>query len=206
MDLLVKTVIGAIIVAILISVAYDFAQGGFTQQTSAAYAANTVYSYLKTTFPGAIINITNESNSTFQGSWHILASVINEPNSPCPGYAVYSFDYPKYKLVYQVENVYTANCTIFGFNTNGTYLVVSGPVAVTRAYSLNITQVNELVKTFGFNNVTTSAQFYNSITIQNSTYDSVWLTNFSAKNSNYSTYVAITQHGGNAVANYTVHS
>ncbi len=199
MDLLAKAVVVAIVIVIIIIAAYYLTKQPVLPQVTKSQASSLILDYLRNNYKGSIINITNETPSTYQGSWHILASVISNATSPCPAYSVLSFDYPEYGFVSRVENNYTANCVVNGVVQNQSYLVASYPVAIARSHSLGIPSVNEFITKAGYSNVTVHATYYNSTNYSNITYSRVWLVDYTAKNIGYSIQVLLSQVGGDPI-------
>ena len=145
------------------------------------------------------MNITNVTPSQFQGSWHIVASIVTSATSPCPSYFIYSYDYPQYGFVNRTENVYTDDCVINGFTNSTNYIISSYPVAITRSYMLDVPLVKQYVGIYGFNNTVVHASYYNSTSLYGTMYNNVWLVNYSAPTASYNVYVLLTQVNGNLV-------
>ncbi len=205
MDLLVKTVILAVVIAILLVSAYFLiprisAAPPVTEQQAIA----AVESDISDAYPTAYANITNVTPSAFPGSWHIVASVIFNSTKPCPSYYVWSFDYPKYGFINRVDNIYTSNCTVYGMLQNKSYILASYPAAITASYDIGLKSIKNFIGKYGYANMFVHAKFYNATSIMGENYTRVWLVNYSAINSNYSEYVLISQIGGKLLLNYTV--
>ena len=200
MDLLAKAVIVAIVMAIVIISVYYIIRQPVLPHVTKSQSSSLILDYLKNNYKGAVINITNITPSTYQGSWHILASVIQYATTPCPSYSVLSFDYPEYGFVSRVENNYTGNCVVNGLVQNQSYIVASYPVAIARSHALGIPAVNSFIATAGYENVSVHATYYNFTNFNNVNYSSVWLVNYSSKRLNYSVQVLLTQNGGNPIA------
>ncbi|MDE1762582.1 MAG: hypothetical protein KGH78_05360, partial [Candidatus Micrarchaeota archaeon] len=137
------------------------------------------------------------------GSWHIVASVTINSTSPCPTYAAYSFDYPKYGFVYRVDNLYTSNCVVYGLEQNSSYLIASAPVAIARSYGLGNANITAFVGKYGFKNVVVRASFAQSLITSYTTYNNVWVVNYTAPGTPAYVFAAITQKGGNLITAYT---
>lgn len=203
MDLLSKAVVIAIVAAILVvGVYYAFQKVFITGQVTERQAVALVTNYLQSHNPGAAINITNVTASQYPGSWHIEAAFVGNATSPCPEYVLYSFDYPKYGFVNRTDNVYTEGCVIYGMIGNASYTIGSYPVAIARATSLNLSQVNSMMNRYGRGNVTAMARFYQNITLFNGTYSKIWIVNYTAPADNGSVYVVISQTNGKYVFTY----
>ncbi len=202
MDLLGKTIVAAVIVIAILIVLY-FALKSFSpvQSISEGQAVALVESDLINSNPGGIVNVTSVSPSQYPGSWHIVVSLVLKPTSPCPTYVVYSYDYPRYGLISRTENIYTSNCTIYGMQ-NGSYIIASFPVAITRSYDLNVPQVNAFINDYGFDNVSTHASFFSNITEFGKNYTNVWLVTYSSARSNHTVNVLLSQVGGNPLLTY----
>lgn len=203
MDIILKsTIIVVILIAIVFGGYYAINQVGLSQPITQAQAVSLVTSDLQKTIPNSVINITNVTPSQFAGSWHILASIVTNATTPCPSYFIYSFDYPKYSFVYGVVNIYTKNCVIYGLGQNKSYTISSYPAAIARSYNLNIKNVTNFVKYYGYGSVVVLANYYNKTTLLGRTYNSIWLVNYSAPSSNHSVYVLLSQFNGTALLSY----
>ncbi|MDE1851959.1 MAG: hypothetical protein KGH69_04725 [Candidatus Micrarchaeota archaeon] len=206
MDLLGKSAVAAAVILIILVAAYFiFLKNPFAQPVSKPQATSLVLSDLQNTYPGADINITNVSQSQFQGSWHIIASVVTNQTSPCPSYIVYSFDYPQYHFVPRVDNIYTAystygnQCLVYGFTQGSSYIIASYPVAIARSYTLNISQVSQFIQRYGYGNVAVNATYRNTTTLGTGTFNNVWVVHYTAPIANYSVYAILTQSNGELV-------
>ncbi len=203
MDLLSKAVIIAIILVVAIVGAYYAFQKVFSQSTvTEQQAATLVTNYLQSHNPDAVINITNVTPSQFAGSWHIVASFINNPTTPCPTYLIYSFDYPKYGFVNRTETIYTTNCTVNGLVNGNNYTIGSYPVAIVRSYSLKNPSITSYVNLAGYSNVAVHAIYYSKFPLQGANYTKVWVVNYSAITSNQSLYAGISQVNGSLMFIY----
>ena len=191
MDLLAKSVVFVVvIIAIVGAVFYLLSGGAFMKQVTQAQAEALVYHDLQNSNPGARINITNVTPSQFQGSWHMLASVILNATSPCPSYYIYSFDYPKYNFVYRVVNTYTSNCVIYSGSGNQT-AIGSAPAAITQSYDLHIPSVYSFVQKYGYSNVAVYATYYRNVTYQGTGYSNAWLVNYTSPGANSSSSISV---------------
>ncbi len=138
MGLLSSSAIAILIIVVIFVLLYlGVKYFGIGTHVTEAQALSLVEGDVQNANPGVLINVTNVTPSQFPGSWHILMSVILNATSPCPSYYIYSFDYPKYGFVYNIENTYTSNCIVYGLMQNKSYIIASYPVAVVRAYSFN---------------------------------------------------------------------
>jgi hypothetical protein len=201
MDLLLKSILAAVLVALILVGLYVAIQRiVLNQPITKQQAITLILNDLKNSNP-TFVNITNATPSVYPGSWHILASVVYNGTTPCPTYVIYSFDYPQYGFVYRSENLYTSNCVVYGLAMNRSYIIASAPVAIARSYNLSIPLVRNFVSEYGYGNVTVNAKF-NSFY---STYTNIWIVNYTAPKVNYSVYVVLTQVGGIPVSNYTMH-
>lgn len=203
MDLLSKAVIIAVVLVVIIVGAYYafqnvFSQGVVTEQRAVALVTN----YLQSHNPDAIINITNVTPSQFPGSWHIIASFINNPTTPCPTYLIYSFDYPKYGFVNRTDTIYTTNCTVYGLISGTNYTIGSYPVAIVRSYSVKDPAITSYVSIAGYNNVIVHAVYYYEFPFGGTNYTKIWLVNYSATTSNQSLYAGISQVSGSLLFTY----
>ncbi|MDE1825541.1 MAG: hypothetical protein KGH61_03665 [Candidatus Micrarchaeota archaeon] len=205
MNLLMQVIVAAIIVAVILVVVYVGVQSiGLGQHVTELQAVSLVQHDIQNQNPDTLVEITNVTPSQYSGSWHITAAVTYNSTSPCPSYVSYSFDYPKYGFVSTLENNYTSDCVIYGFDKNKSYVFEFGPLAVARSYDLGIPSVNAFVEKFGFSNVTAQATFYNVLNVGGKSQSDVWLVNYSSPRSKYSEFVALTQVNGNLIANYTL--
>jgi len=203
MGLLSRAVIAVVIIVIILALVYLAVKYfGIGTHVTEAQAVSLVVSDIQNSNPGALINVTNVTASQFPGSWHILMSVVLNATSPCPSYYIYSFDYPKYGFVYRVENNYTSNCVVYGLIQNKSYIIASFPVAIVRAYSFNASK--SFISTYGYQNVSAKASFYNKLLIKGINYTNVWEVIYNAPNANHTEYVFLTQSGGNLIANYSI--
>ncbi len=198
MDLLSKTIIGVVIlIAIIFIVYYLQSSGVFGTYTITQNQAETlVLNDLQNTFQNAVINITNVSKSQYQGSWHIIASVVLNSTSPCPDYSILSFDYPKYNFVYKVESIYTQNCIVYQKGLNQSSIIGSYPAAITKSYDANITVLDTYIKKYGFDNVTTSAIYYKHLSYNKQNYSDVWQVNYTTPKSNTTIAVILYENNG----------
>jgi hypothetical protein len=203
MDLLLKTILGVVIVVVVIIGIYYLLQhvvaaGTVTQQQ----AETLVYSYLENHNPNATINITNVTPSQFQGSWHIVVSLVNNPTRPCPSYYIYSFDYPKYGFVNRTEETYTENCVINGLIANQSYAIGAYPVAIARSTSLNVSNVTDYVNMYGYNNTVVHAAYYGNLAVGGATYVKAWFINYTSPLTKRYVYTVISQTNGSLLASY----
>jgi hypothetical protein len=205
MDLLSKSIIAAVIIALIIVGIYIGLQKiAPVQQITSAQAVSLIKAYLQNSYPTAEINITNVTPSTYSGSWHITASTVLNASKPCPTYYISSFDYPKYGFVNTIQNTYTKNCIIYGIQNTTNYLITSSPVAITKSYTLGIPSIISYVNKYGYSNIYVSANYYKNTTIFYKNFTDVWIVNYTAPTANYSSYVMISQHGGSQILNYTI--
>lgn len=199
MDLLVKTLIIALVIIVALYGIYYVFQNNFTQSVTEQQAVSLVTSDLQNSHPTAIINVTNVTPSRYAGSWHIVTSIIFNSTTPCPSYYIWSFDYPKYGFVNTTENDYTSGCVVYGLR-NQSYIIASYPVAIARSYSLNLSNVRGFVSKYGFNNVVVKAIYYNSTSFNYTSYGHVWIVNYSAPEVNTSAYVVLNRTGGSVLS------
>lgn len=200
MDLILRLAFVAVIIIAAIFLGFlVLKNGGFGQSISAADAKSLVLHDLQNNYPGANISISNVSPSQYQGSWHIVASVVLNYTSPCPTYFVTSYEYPKYGFVSRAENNYTYGCVI----DITPIKLTSYPVAITRSYDLHIGSIDSFVSKYGYNNVNVKAVYYNSTAIYGKTYDDVWIVNYSAPETNESVY-AVLSFDGSEVLTYNM--
>ncbi|MGC8479600.1 MAG: hypothetical protein ACP5M9_02950 [Candidatus Micrarchaeia archaeon] len=204
MDLLSKTAIIAVIFILIVFLLYYLQSAGVfgSYIVTKAQAETLVLNDLQNTFQGAQINITNVSASQYQGSWHIIASVVQNATTPCPDYGVYSFDYPKYNFVYKVENIYTQNCVLYQKGLNQGDIIGSYPAAITQSYDANISSINNFVSKYGFSNVSVTAKYFNTTVYEGKKYKEVWVIDYTALKSNYSVYALLYGSNGSVATVY----
>lgn len=196
MDLLSKSILAVVLLAVLVFAAYYISKSvHFGKQISEQQAESLVLNDLRNQNPDSVINITNTTPSQFAGSWHIIASVVLNATTPCPSYNIYSFDYPEYGFVYKVDNTYTENCVIYGNITN--YGINSWPVAITDSYIQNVSSVRNFIDSHGFQDVQAHATYYPSIYLYGANYSGVWLVNYTSSNSHVNVYLS--QANGSAI-------
>ncbi len=201
MDLFSKTIAAAVVLVIIIFIGYFAASHvSFGSQVTEAQAEALVMHDLQNSNPGAVINVTNSTPSQYQGSWHIVTSVVLNATSPCPSYSIYSFDYPKYGFVYRVDNTYTDNCVVYGIAPGRGYVIGSYPVAITESYARNVSAVTGFVSRYGFGNVSVHATYYNSTVFYGTRYSDVWLVGYTAPKTNESVDVLLSQLNGTVLS------
>ncbi len=204
MDLLSKTLVVAVVLVIIIAVAYFafekvFVPGPVTEQQ----AATIITQYLQSSNPNAQVNITNESQSSqYPGSWHVVVSVISNPTTTCPTYIVYYFDYPKFSLVNNTFNPYTQDCKIVGYVKGSSYIIGSFPVAIVYSYDLNNSAISNFVNINGNRSVVVHALYYPNISINGFNYTKVWIVNYSSITTNKSIYAIVSQVNGTFYSTY----
>ncbi len=202
MELLAKTVVSAVVVVVLLLVIYYALQSTILSHVTEQQAASLVTADLQGEYPGAIVNITNETASNYTGSWDITTSVVLNATSPCPSYYAYTFDYPKFGFVYLVQNNYTQGCRIYGLQKNSTFILSSFPAAITRSYTLGIPSVLSFVDQFGFHNVSVSSHFYQSTSIAGMNYTNAWLVRYSYPGANHTVSVLLSEVNGTLLSAY----
>jgi hypothetical protein len=194
MDLLTKVIVyAAVLVVALVAITYGLqAFAGSGRALSETQASENITHYLNMIYPGANVTITDIKPSVYAGSWHVLASVVENASTPCPAYQTYTFDYPAFGLVNGTDNKYTAaNCTVYNYEPGDQ--VGSAPVAVTLAS--NLSNIKQYINSFGFANVETSAVAYNETT---------WQVMYSSPLSSNAVYVLLAQNSGNVIAVFNV--
>ena len=204
MDLLVKTMVAAVVVVAILFVAYYAMQNTLFQHITKDQAISLITADLLGAYPGAQVNVTNATASSYAGSWHIAFSIILNATSPCPSYFAYSFDYPQFGFVYRVENTYAKNCTIYGLSSGKPFIVSSSPVAITRAYTLNVPNLRAFIAAYGFHNVTVAANFFNSTTINAVNYTHAWQVVYSSERANHSAAALLSQLNGTLLTSYNL--
>lgn len=206
MELLARAIIGIVVIVLILLLLFYSLQNTLFQHVSKQQAEALVLSDLQRNYPGAIVNITNDTPSNYSGSWHVSASLVLNATSPCPSFFEYSFDYPKFGFQYTVDNRYTQNCVIYGLTSDKPFIISSYPVAITRAYLLNVSSVMNYINVTRFGNVVARAHFYNYTNLLGTNYTNVWLVSFSSRIENHSVYVILSQLNGNLIAAYNMSS
>ena len=202
MSLLVNVLVLAVIIIAILAAVFLFGQQIFPSTITTTQAESLVLSDLQNANPGANLSVTNVTPSQFSGSWHIVVSAVLNATSPCPSYYIYSFDYPKYGFVYRIVNDYASGCSIFVVGNQSTYTLTSYPVAITRSYMLNVSQIKDFVNAYGYYNVSTSAQFFNKTVMAGTTYNDIWLVRYSARKATHSVYAILSEAGGDLLGTY----
>lgn len=193
MDLMVKVLAVALVLIVLV-VGLRYAFAGSPRQINSEQAVSNITNYLETSYPGASVSITDVNRSQYAGSWMVIASVVINGTRACPSYYVYSFDYPKFNLVYQVQNNYTANCVINGVTPD--YTITSYPIAIARSYNLADPAVHSFVDRYGYANVSVNATYFNSTVLGGVNYSRVWLVEYSDAMANHTVDVGLWQDNG----------
>lgn len=205
MDLLSKTILVAVVLVIIIAVLYYAFEKVFVPgPVTAQEASSQITSYLKEHNPNAVVNVTNVTPSTYAGSWHVVVSFLDNPNTPCPTYVVYSYDYPKYGFVNRTENSYTQDCRVIGLAGGTNYTIGSAPVAIVYSYDQNSSVIRNFVGLYGYDNIVVHAKYYPRISANNTNYSEVWIVNYSTiTQANQSIYAIISQVNGTFYGTYT---
>lgn len=199
MDLLTKVVLYAAVLIIVLAAVYyglGMVSRPASSPTSAQASAN-ITNYLYSVYDGSSVTINNVTPSVqYPGSWHVVASVVENASTPCPAYQVYTFDYPRFGLVNRTETEYTTGLpSCLAYYQSGKQ-VGSAPIAVTLA-SKNATVADYIAK-FGFRNVLTAAQPGN-VTVSGGLLR-VWNITYSSGQANYSIYAVISQVNGSVIS------
>ena len=201
MDLLTKAVVAAVIIIVVLVALYYGTKHVFSQPLTEQQAEALIVADLQKAYPGAVVNVTNASQSVYAGSWHVVTALVLNATSQCPSYYVYSFDYPQFGFVYRVENTYTSNCVIYGLQQGKA--ISSYPVAITRSYDLNNSRIINYVSTQG-RSLFVTAKFYNVSRANGVNYTNVWVVNYSSKSANMSVYAVLSQMNGTMLAVYNM--
>ena len=205
MDLLYKSIIAAVLVAIVLIGAYTlFTRIGSSSSVSPVQAEQLILKDIKSNYPDAAVNIINLTNSTVPGSYYVTASVVINASRACPSYSIYTFEYPAYGFVYRTQNQYTGNCVVYGLNRTN-YLIASSPVAITRATSVS-PDAQSFITKFGYPNVVVDASFMSRYVdpISTSVYSNVWLVNYTSSYANYTVSALISQLNGTLLYEYKI--
>ena len=161
--------------------------------------ANVTY-YIKTAYPGSNVTITSISNMS-PGIWNIVASVVKNSTKPCPSYSVLTFDqYPRYALVFGVQNNYTTYVNVSGYGKvcqiHGT--ASSSSAAIAWSY-INLNQSKAFVNRYGYQNVNVYANYLASLAIDGHNFTSVYLINYTSPLANHtlSLMINLSQYSSN---------
>lgn len=206
MELLGRAIVAALILTVVVIGAFIYVQHLPPQQSiTQSQALLLVKGDIAQNYPGAVINITNVSPSAqYPGSWDIISSIITNSTSPCPGYFIYSFTYPKFGFEYTVQNTYTKSCSVYT-HEQGSTIIGSYPVAITSSYDSNSPTINKYINKFGFSSVVVNANYKKNFAVFGQNYTNVWIVNYSAPSANYSAYMILSQANGTALLNYTAY-
>jgi hypothetical protein len=196
MDLLARVAIAAVIVVVILVAVYYFVQNNVASHISEAQAVDNVTLFLERNYSNAQVAVTNVTPSQYTGSWYVVASIVINATSPCPSYFIDSFDYPQFGFVPRTVNVYTSNCKIEGFSNNESFKIYNSPVAITRAYTLDIPALRNFIDTYGFQNVNVHTYFLNATQLSGLNYTNIWLVNYSATSAPNNTYALLYQLNG----------
>lgn len=199
MELLESVLVLAVVIVVVLLAAY-YAYGFLSstpgQQVTEQHAEALITSDLQAAYPGATVNITNATPSSYSGSWHITASVTENATSPCPSYFINTYDYPQFTFVSTPQNTYTSNCKIYVFSPNSAFKLGSAPVAIAWA-SKHVTSVIYYISQFGYGNVSASAQYQSNATI-----GGVWQLAYSSRTTNYSVHAMLADTNGTLLNTY----
>ncbi|MGC8676492.1 MAG: hypothetical protein ACP5T3_03200 [Candidatus Micrarchaeia archaeon] len=179
MNLIGATLVLAVLIIIVLLLLYFVFYPAIFEKVTESQAVSLVLNDLQKNSTYTV-TLDNVSASQYAGSWHIVVSVVINATSPCPGYYIYAYDYPKFGFEYTVLNNYTESCIVNGYIPGKPFRIGSYPVAIAWTTSRNISSVVSYLKTFGYANVSVRAKFYNVTKLDNKTYDKVWLVNYAA--------------------------
>jgi hypothetical protein len=203
MELLVRVIMFAVIAVVLLLAAYFMLSSTAIHSITKQQAETQIINDLTNKYPNSEINIINTTPSSYSGSWEVVAAIVTNSTSPCPSYFVDTFEYPQFGFVNRTQNVYTSDCTIRGYSAGQEFNIYNSPVAITRAYMLDVPNVMDYILSFGFNNVTVHASLFNSTSLHGSDYMHVWLINYSSGRAGYYVYVVLSQPNGSLLNSYT---
>ena len=197
MNLIAKVLVIAVAIIIVLAAA-RLVSSGQAKPVSSSQAASNVTQYLKTAYPGVVVNITNVSQSQYAGSWDIIADVVINSTKPCPSFYSYSFVYPKFGFVGQIDNTYATGCTTNEQN------VTSPAVAITKASA--IPQIQALRKAYSDYNINTAVSYLVQYQAYNGTathtYNDVWLVSYSTPFTKNTINVVLTEQDGSILVVY----
>ncbi len=212
MDLLTRVAIIAIIlIAIFASavVIYKYAISSNSTLTAQG-AGKIVLNDLQLAYPNATVSILNITPSTLtQKSWNIFVSLVYNATSPCPTLYLDEYDYPATGLVPTVANLYTKNCIIYGLSQSAlpyyTYVIASPEVAIAKSYNASFPAILRYVSAYGYPNTVVHATKHSVLSgtpFTNTTFNDVWLINYTASGAPYSEYLVMNVTG-HILYNYT---
>ncbi len=191
---LITNVLIVAIIAIVILVAARSIAGTAPQQVTSAQASAEVKDFITSSFSGSTVNVTtNITPSNYQGSWHIVAQAIINGTKVCPSYYIYSFDYPRFTLVNNTENLYTSNCVVGGIQPNLPYMISSYPVAIAMSYDAHIPKVEAFISRYGRNAVDVYANYFRSIALNGTNYTKAWIINYTMPSASHYVVVVLNQ-------------
>ncbi|MGC8669961.1 MAG: hypothetical protein ACP5TL_02295 [Candidatus Micrarchaeia archaeon] len=206
MDLITKVGIIVIVLALFIVLA-SFLQHGTASQLTESQAVTLVMKKLNLTYPNAVIQIINVSNSSYYSNskivpnWDITVSIIENATLACPGVSTESFSYPARGLLPITINNYTnTNCTMSGLGSAPLYIINSPYVAKMQSYISKYPQIISYVKKYGYANTLVSAKLMavigpKNFTNINRTFYNSWLVSYNANNANTIIYVLMNTTG-----------
>ncbi len=195
MDLLARVGILIVIIVVIFSAFILVFSNGAPQKLTQQQAVQTVLSDVQTGNPGAQVNVINVTGSRLENdSWSITLGVVYNATRPCPTLSIESYDYPATGLVPTTDNLYTSNCQIFSFSAAPYYVVSSAQIAMVKAHNSD-SNLRNYTKDFGYDSVNASAIFYSTLKLYGTTYQKIWLVNYTASNANYGVYDLLNQSG-----------
>ncbi len=203
MDLFGKVVVAAVIIGIVLG-AFFLLKYTYKTPLTQAQAEQIVLNDLKAHSPTAIINVVNVSGSSLKNdSWNIVVNIVYNSTRPCPTILTESFDYPALGLAPTVYSVYSNNCSIYGvgslLNSYYNYVIGSPYIAIAQSYAQNYTPIKDYVSTYGYNETSVHAHFYNAIpanfTPLNASFENSWLINYTAGGATKSLFVIMSTNG-----------
>ncbi|MGC8586151.1 MAG: hypothetical protein ACP5K5_01230 [Candidatus Micrarchaeia archaeon] len=183
MDLTAKVGLAAIIIIIIVGVAFIF-KSASTPKMTESQAESTVMKDLNQTYPNALIRIISITNAT-PGNWTFTVSIVRNATRACPALSIESITYPKIGLLPTVINNYTElNCTILNSLSNEPYFINSPYVAQIKSYDSGNVLIKSYVDKYGYSNTLVSAK-NTSMTNLNKAFTNVWLITYNAVMANY---------------------
>ncbi len=200
MELIPKIAVFAIVLIVILGIAYALSQ----HLHSSALTANTVEGYvvndLQQQNPNASIKIINVTPSSIQsGSWDVVVRLISNGTRACPTLLIEGFDYPAMTLLPNLYNQYVGSCAISGSAYSSSYVVGNSAVAITEVYEQKNPTMMGYLNQYGYNNTYVDAKFYhvlnNSVLPINTSMQNAWVIAYKAVNANYSLYAILNQSG-----------
>lgn len=160
-------------------------------------AVDFVKQQMQTEYPGASIEVINVEPQN--ESWKITSKVVYGANTPCPNLTIVTYEYPQFGFVPRVENNITNNCELLSCKGIENCTIGTSEEAIIASHKLNyVSEIDNFINSFGYNNIRVDASNYSSYfeNKTNTTYQSVWVVNWTSPKANYSIRLILNQTGG----------